>query len=109
MRQLLVGVLFSLALSTPSYCADLEGPGRFCGYAPIIDLLPGESITVLKSGIHGGSFRWDGAFGSLDVLGRYEALRNEESAKATALQGGISPRRRVRRRGGREGIARGHF
>jgi hypothetical protein len=47
----------------------LEGPGRFCGYSPIIDLTPGERATPLEGGIHSGSFRWEGAFGSLLVHG----------------------------------------
>ena len=48
---------------------ELSGPGRFCGYAPIIDLLPGERVVTLQGGIHGGSFRWEGPFGSLEVHG----------------------------------------
>ncbi|RYD47496.1 MAG: hypothetical protein EOP60_17330 [Sphingomonadales bacterium] len=47
----------------------LEGPGRFCGYAPIIDLVAGEKVETLEGGIHGGTFRWDGPFGSLKVWG----------------------------------------
>jgi len=49
--------------------AVLEGPGRFCGYSPIIDLADGEKITTLQGGIHGGSFQWDGSFGTMDVSG----------------------------------------
>ena len=49
--------------------SELVGPARFCGYAPIIDLLPGEKVTTLEGGIHGGSFRWEGAFGSFEVQG----------------------------------------
>ena len=45
------------------------GPGRFCGYAPIIDLLPGERIATLKGGMHAGTFIWEGAFGRLEVTG----------------------------------------
>lgn len=56
-------------VSTPALANELEGPARFCGYSPIIDLLPGESITTLDGGIHAGRFRWEGPFGSLDVLG----------------------------------------
>ncbi|RIV89993.1 hypothetical protein D2V17_05075 [Aurantiacibacter xanthus] len=48
---------------------DIAGPGRFCGYSPIIDLQPGEEITTLDAGIHAGRFRWDGNFGSLEVDG----------------------------------------
>jgi hypothetical protein len=43
------------------------GPGRFCGYSPIIDLAEDESIEPLGGGIHGGRFRWTGAFGALEV------------------------------------------
>ena len=49
--------------------SELAGPARFCGYSPLIDLLPGERIVTLEGGIHGGRFRWEGAFGSLDVDG----------------------------------------
>lgn len=45
------------------------GPGRFCGYSPIIDLVEGETIEPLEGGIHSGSFRWTGAFGTLEVSG----------------------------------------
>ena len=56
-------------VSTQALASELKGPARFCGYSPIIDLLPGEKITTLDGGIHGGSFRWEGAFGSLEVFG----------------------------------------
>lgn len=69
MRSWMMALVAALVLSGQSEAADLTGPGRFCGYAPIIDLLPGESITVLEGGIHGGSFLWKGAFGSLKVHG----------------------------------------
>jgi hypothetical protein len=46
-----------------------EGPGRFCGYGLIVDLLPGERIGPLNGGIHGGSFEWSGRFGALVVYG----------------------------------------
>lgn len=62
--------LTALALAaSPAHAGELKGPGRFCGYSPIIDLLAGERIKTLKGGIHGGTFRWDGAFGSLVVDG----------------------------------------
>lgn len=54
---------------TPAAASVLEGPGTFCGYSPIIDLQPGETVRTLQGGMHGGSFRWDGAFGSLVVHG----------------------------------------
>jgi hypothetical protein len=64
-------VLAVLAITPPVQedASTLEGPARFCGYSPIIDLLPGEKVTTLHGGIHGGSFRWDGPFGSLEVNG----------------------------------------
>jgi hypothetical protein len=70
MRLVLAG-FFGLALSVlaPARASVLEGPARFCGYSPIIDLLPGEKVTTLEGGIHGGSFRWEGAFGVLEVHG----------------------------------------
>jgi hypothetical protein len=60
---------FAFTAATPTLASDIEGPARFCGYSPIIDLLAGEKVTTLESGIHGGSFRWEGAFGVLDVHG----------------------------------------
>ncbi|UVO49096.1 hypothetical protein M0208_00610 [Sphingomonas sp. SUN019] len=61
---------FTLTIaSVPALASDLEGPARFCGYSPIIDLLAGERVTTLEGGIHGGSFRWEGDFGILDVHG----------------------------------------
>lgn len=62
-------------LATGASAAVLEGPGRFCGYSPIIDLHPGEQITTLDNGIHGGSFEWKGGFGKLIVHGMGWASR----------------------------------
>src|ERR1700761_8939023 len=69
--RLALSIAFGVALvyALPADANDLVGPGRFCGYAPIIDLLPGEKVTTLQGGIHGGSFRWEGAFGSFEVMG----------------------------------------
>lgn len=69
MRSSITVLVVALMFATQAEAADLAGPGRFCGYAPIIDLLPGERITTLDGGIHGGSFVWEGAFGSLEVRG----------------------------------------
>jgi hypothetical protein len=55
-----------LGLAPPS---DWAGPGRFCGYSPIIDMIRGERIETLSGGIHGSSFRWTGRFGTLEVHG----------------------------------------
>jgi hypothetical protein len=62
---------------TPALASELEGPARFCGYSPIIDLQAGETITTLQGGIHGANFRWDGAFGSMVVRGIGWASRPE--------------------------------
>ena len=69
LRTVIVAAALGTLFATQASAGELKGPGRFCGYSPIIDLLPGETITTLGGGIHGGSFRWEGAFGSLDVHG----------------------------------------
>lgn len=61
-------IWFSI-VATSAAASVLEGPATFCGYSPIIDLQPGETVTTLQGGMHAGSFRWDGAFGSLVVHG----------------------------------------
>jgi hypothetical protein len=73
-RSLIMRVLISaayafFAVSSEATTGELVGPGRFCGYAPIIDLVAGEKVTTLSGGIHAGSFRWEGEFGSLIVYG----------------------------------------
>jgi len=60
---------FAVFCAIPAEASDLRGPARFCGYAPIIDLLAGETVSTLEGGIHGGSFRWEGAFGPMEVRG----------------------------------------
>ncbi|MXP27146.1 hypothetical protein GRI39_14015 [Altererythrobacter indicus] len=60
---------FIFAIAAPAFAGELAGPARFCGYSPIIDLIEGETVVTLQGGIHGGSFRWEGAFGSLEVNG----------------------------------------
>lgn len=62
-----MGLLASVTSSANA--SSIVGPGRFCGYSPIIDLRDGEKVTTLEGGIHGGSFRWEGAFGTLEVHG----------------------------------------
>ena len=70
MKRACVFILLLLGLvATPATASDLEGPARFCGYSPIIDLKFGEKITTLQGGLHGGSFQWAGDFGSLVVRG----------------------------------------
>lgn len=69
MKTRILVLLAALLFPAAAMASDLEGPARFCGYSPIIDLLPGEKVTTLDGGIHGGRFRWKGAFGSLEVYG----------------------------------------
>ena len=86
----------SLLLPTPALAGELEGPARFCGYSPVIDLLAGEKVTTLEGGIHGGSFRWAGPFGSFEVQGSGWAapargrMLNQPSADRPAI---FAPRR----------------
>ena len=56
-------------LVSPLAAKDWIGPGRFCGYSPVIDLLPGEQVIPLEGGIHMGSFRWEGGFGAMKIVG----------------------------------------
>jgi hypothetical protein len=65
--RLLAAVLFSAPV--PAFAGELIGPGRFCGYAPVIDLAEGERIVTLSGGIHGGAFEWHGEFGVMTVRG----------------------------------------
>jgi hypothetical protein len=60
-----MAVLFTQQVSA----SEINGPGRFCGYSPIIDLVEGEKITTLQGGIHGGSFQWQGEFGQFEIFG----------------------------------------
>jgi hypothetical protein len=70
MRGLWFATVLGLAgWSCPASAGELAGPGRFCGYSPIIDLIAGEHVVTLQGGIHAGSFRWEGAFGTLEVMG----------------------------------------
>lgn len=69
MRTLVTAAVIAIAFPMFAEAGQIEGPGRFCGYSPIIDLLPGEKITTLEAGVHSGNFRWEGPFGSLDVRG----------------------------------------
>lgn len=86
----------ALTMGAPASAADLNGPARFCGYSPIIDLLKDESVTVLQGGIHGGSFRWEGAFGSLEVSGIGWASR--PPGRIVSPQSGQRPARFAERR-----------
>ena len=77
----------------------LEGPATFCGYSPIIDLQMGETVTTLEGGIHQGSFRWDGAFGSLVVRG--EGWTTRPNGRLVVAPSGEKPGRFAERK--REG------
>lgn len=69
MRQIFATALLAGLLTTQGHAAEIAGPARFCGDAPVIDLLPGERITTIVEGTHETRFRWDGEFGSLMVRG----------------------------------------
>lgn len=69
MKALVGATALVMAFCTQAQAADLKGPARFCGYSPIIDLLPGETVTTLEGGVHAGDFRWEGPFGALHVRG----------------------------------------
>jgi hypothetical protein len=69
MKALIGAAALVMVFCTQAQAADLEGPARFCGYSPIIDLAPGEKVTTLEGGVHAGNFRWEGPFGVLDVRG----------------------------------------
>ncbi|ACL95097.1 hypothetical protein EIB18_08345 [Caulobacter vibrioides] len=96
MRELVTAAVLATALPFLAEAGELDGPGRFCGYSPIIDLLPGERITTLDGGIHSGSFRWEGAFGSLDVRGIGWA--NPPKGRVVEAQTGAKPARFAQRR-----------
>lgn len=85
---ILVSAVAATLLSSQARASELIGPGRFCGYAPIIDLVAGEKVTTLEGGIHGGSFRWQGEFGSLEVHGIGWASR----PKGSIVRGGSGNR-----------------
>lgn len=91
MRRVGSYVLAVAAIAAPASAADLKGPARFCGYSPIIDLREGERVETLQGGIHGGSFRWDGPFGSLEVFGVGWASRPK--GRIVARQSGERPAR----------------
>jgi len=66
---MIAAAVLGLLFAVPAGASELEGPGRFCGYSPVIDLKAGETITTLDGGIHSGRFLWEGPFGSLKVNG----------------------------------------
>lgn len=75
MKTRILVLVAALLFPAAATASELKGPARFCGFSPIIDLRPGETITTLEGGIHGGSFRWDGPFGSMKVYGIGSAAR----------------------------------
>jgi hypothetical protein len=64
-----LALLACLGVPSASRASEFIGPGRFCGFAPIIDLFPGERIVTGASGVHSGEFLWQGPFGELEVRG----------------------------------------
>lgn len=69
MRTTVAVAVLGLLFAAPAGASDLKGPGRFCGYSPIVDLKAGETVTTLDGGVHSGRFLWEGPFGSLKVNG----------------------------------------
>ncbi len=61
--------LTALVAAVPAEASTLEGPGRFCGFGPVVDLEAGERVTPIQNGVHSGTFRWEGRFGTLLVRG----------------------------------------
>jgi hypothetical protein len=96
MRKLVTAAVLATAFPLLAEAAEIEGPARFCGYSPIIDLLPAEKVTTLEGGIHGGSFRWEGAFGSLEVRGIGWA--SKPKGRIVEVQTGTKPARFAQRR-----------
>ena len=97
MKSLVIGLLSLAATAvTPAKASEIEGPARFCGYSPIIDLLYGEKVTTLDGGMHGGSFRWEGAFGAILVYGIGWADRPK--GRIIKAHSAISPARFAQRR-----------
>jgi hypothetical protein len=105
MRAWCFGLLASVVMGVvPVYGDELKGPLRFCGYSPIIDLQRDETIQLLSGGIHGGSFRWSGPFGSLEVHGIGWASR-PQGRIVKKLSGDTPARFAPRRQDGRYKIA----
>jgi len=98
MMKLIASISFGFALlhGTPVNASELRGPARFCGYAPVVDLLAGEKATTLPGGIHGGSFLWEGEFGSLEVRGIGWAARPK--GRIVKVQTDTRPARFAQRR-----------
>ncbi|HEY0149780.1 MAG TPA: hypothetical protein VGB70_12365 [Allosphingosinicella sp.] len=92
--------LACLGVSGALHAGELSGPGRFCGYSPIIDLLPGERVITGKAGIHAGEFVWQGAFGKLEVKGIGWAGRPTGIGAAGRTAKGLEKSEPRRERGG---------
>ncbi|WP_120217563.1 MULTISPECIES: hypothetical protein [unclassified Sphingopyxis] len=103
-RLFLIGCAAAISCDAPAIAAELDGPARFCGYSPIIDLLPGERVETLTGGIHGGSFRWSGDFGSLVVHGNGWASK-PKGAVALKRNAKGHVRYASRKSGGEYGVA----
>ena len=65
------------------------GPGRFCGYATVIDLRPDEQITARQGGIHSATYVWSGPFGSIAVSEINWASRPTQVVRKVSSEGGI--------------------
>lgn len=78
----------AIVIGVQAEAGELRGPGRFCGYSPIVDLREGERIVTLAGGIHGGTFRWEGTWGAMTVDGIGWASRPPGRALPSRTRGG---------------------
>ena len=99
-----MAAILALAAGGPAAASELRGPGRFCGYLPIIDLVAGERVVTLNSGIHSGSFRWDGPWGRMTVVGTGIGSPGDQEIAVERTPGGAI-RYAERRDGGRHVVA----
>jgi hypothetical protein len=89
--------MIGLTTGSIANAGDLQGPARFCGFSPIIDLKEGEAVTVLRGGIHSGTFLWSGSFGALEVrgIGWASKPRGRTRDKATSKGHAIFAERQI--------------
>ncbi len=87
-RALALTTVATVMAGTPAGAGELRGPGRFCGYSPIIDIAAGERIVTLEGGMHGGRFRWTGPWGAMTVDGLGWASRPGGHALPDRTNGG---------------------
>ncbi|PXA98760.1 hypothetical protein DMC47_06870 [Nostoc sp. 3335mG] len=85
-----MAAILARAAGAPAAASELRGPGRFCGYSPVIDLVAGERVVTLKGGIHSGSFRWEGPWGRMTVWGSEIGSPDDEKVAVERTAGGTT-------------------